>query len=131
MEVMTWELQKRYVNTTKRGREEGERNRLFIYSFQAGHELKGLGALISCNIPNLHFPLVCVINYKYSLLLTTFLYQLSSLTNFFIRGYRALVSSHAPISPQSLVFGSDDAVRTRTKKKKKKKKIKDTSSNDI
>eukprot|EP00026_Physarum_polycephalum_P000649 Phypoly_transcript_00650.p1 GENE.Phypoly_transcript_00650~~Phypoly_transcript_00650.p1 ORF type:complete len:1327 (+),score=210.69 Phypoly_transcript_00650:37-4017(+) len=53
----------------------------------AGHELKGLSALISCNIPNLHFPLVCVINYK---------------------GYRALVFTRVPIHDSSLVYGSAD-----------------------
>lgn len=51
------------AKTVSRGKMQNDIN--FI---QAGHELKGISALISCNIPNLHFPLVCVINYKYVVL---------------------------------------------------------------
>jgi len=57
----------------------------------AGHELKGVSAILSCNIPNLHVPLMCAITLK---------------------GYRAVAMTMLPIDDQTLVFGSDNAAGT-------------------
>ncbi|KAL6041995.1 Histidine kinase A [Balamuthia mandrillaris] len=57
----------------------------------AGHELKSLNSLISCNVPNLHFPLMVLINY---------------------RGHRCIVMSKLPIGGHTLRYGSSDAGQT-------------------
>eukprot|EP01133_Synstelium_polycarpum_P011483 gene11483-13388_t len=57
----------------------------------AGHELKSINALVSCGVPNLHFPLMCLINY---------------------RGFRLIVISELPINSKTLVFGSSNAGET-------------------
>ncbi|EGG24954.1 hypothetical protein DFA_03199 [Cavenderia fasciculata] len=57
----------------------------------AGHELKSINALVSCGVPNLHFPLMCLLNY---------------------RGFRLIVISELPISSKTLVFGSSNAGET-------------------
>ncbi|EFA79915.1 hypothetical protein PPL_06735 [Heterostelium album PN500] len=57
----------------------------------AGHELKSINALVSCGVPNLHFPLMCLLNY---------------------RGFRLIVISELPINSNTLVFGSSNAGET-------------------
>eukprot|EP01114_Cavostelium_apophysatum_P016039 TRINITY_DN4498_c0_g1_i2.p1 TRINITY_DN4498_c0_g1~~TRINITY_DN4498_c0_g1_i2.p1 ORF type:complete len:936 (+),score=227.54 TRINITY_DN4498_c0_g1_i2:85-2892(+) len=57
----------------------------------AGHELKSLNELISCHIPKLHFPLMCLINYL---------------------GWRVMCISVLPINNETLVYGSEDGGRT-------------------
>ncbi|GAM22133.1 hypothetical protein SAMD00019534_053080 [Acytostelium subglobosum LB1] len=57
----------------------------------AGHELKSINALVSCGVPNLHFPLMCLVNY---------------------RGFRLIVISELPINAHTLVFGSSNAGET-------------------
>eukprot|EP01088_Endostelium_zonatum_P013026 TRINITY_DN2737_c0_g1_i2.p1 TRINITY_DN2737_c0_g1~~TRINITY_DN2737_c0_g1_i2.p1 ORF type:complete len:1264 (+),score=298.63 TRINITY_DN2737_c0_g1_i2:79-3870(+) len=54
----------------------------------AGHELKSLNSLISCNIANLHFPLMAMIDYL---------------------GYRVVVISKLPVTKNTLRYGSADA----------------------
>jgi Clustered mitochondria len=53
----------------------------------AGHELKSLNALIACNVPNLHFPLMALVD---------------------IFGNRVIAVSKLPISGKTLVYGSAD-----------------------
>eukprot|EP01132_Coremiostelium_polycephalum_P005399 gene5399-6734_t len=57
----------------------------------AGHELKSINALVSCGVPNLHFPLMCLLNF---------------------RGFRLIVISELPIASNTLVFGSSNAGHT-------------------
>ncbi|KAF2077296.1 hypothetical protein CYY_001421 [Polysphondylium violaceum] len=54
----------------------------------AGHELKSINSLVSCAVPNLHFPLMCILNF---------------------RGFRLSVISELPISSNTIVFGSSNA----------------------
>jgi hypothetical protein len=38
----------------------------FSNRMQAGHQLKGLGAVVSClKVSGLHVPLMCIVDYKY------------------------------------------------------------------
>lgn len=57
----------------------------------AAHELKGLKAYINCDIQNLHFPLLALIDYK---------------------GWRVIASSILPIDNTTLIYGSEDGGRT-------------------
>ena len=58
----------------------------------ASHELIGLDAYFTHGLSkNVHFPLLCVIDY---------------------RGYRLLASSQLPISGKTLVYGSGNAGKT-------------------
>jgi hypothetical protein len=56
-----------------------------------GRELVALNAMFSCNIPELHFPLMAAIDY---------------------RGYRLLAISLLPVKRDTLEYGSDDAGTT-------------------
>ena len=56
-----------------------------------GHELKSMQALLSCNIPTIHFPLMMICEY---------------------RGHKVMVVSKLPISSETLVWGSADGGRT-------------------
>lgn len=55
------------------------------------HELKSLNALIACNIPNLHFPLMACLS---------------------CYGHCVVVVSKLPLSKKTLVYGSDDVAKT-------------------
>lgn len=55
------------------------------------HELKSLNALIACNIPNLHFPLMACIS---------------------CYGHCVVVVSKLPLSKKTLCYGSDDIAKT-------------------
>ena len=57
----------------------------------ANHELKSLDNLLNCNVNNLHYPLLAIIDY---------------------RGYRLIAISVLPVSSKTLCFGSSDAGRT-------------------
>jgi hypothetical protein len=57
----------------------------------AGHELKGLSAIIGCRIDHLHVPLMCVVNYL---------------------GFQLVAQTILPISRRTLIFGSSDGGRT-------------------
>eukprot|EP00698_Gefionella_okellyi_P003690 TRINITY_DN1344_c0_g1_i3.p1 TRINITY_DN1344_c0_g1~~TRINITY_DN1344_c0_g1_i3.p1 ORF type:complete len:2301 (-),score=577.72 TRINITY_DN1344_c0_g1_i3:230-6262(-) len=57
----------------------------------ANHERKGLQALLACHMPNLHFPLVTVVDYL---------------------GHRLFVQTELPITHETLIYGSDDSGQT-------------------
>eukprot|EP01127_Copromyxa_protea_P018085 TRINITY_DN5615_c0_g1_i5.p1 TRINITY_DN5615_c0_g1~~TRINITY_DN5615_c0_g1_i5.p1 ORF type:complete len:1747 (+),score=336.92 TRINITY_DN5615_c0_g1_i5:29-5269(+) len=54
----------------------------------AGHELRGLMCYYNCHIPQLHLPLMCLVDY---------------------RGFRLVAMSLLPINKNTLIYGSDDA----------------------
>jgi len=57
----------------------------------AGHELRGLMCYYNCHIPELHLPLMCLVDY---------------------RGFRLVAMSHLPISRKTLIYGSSNAGKT-------------------
>jgi hypothetical protein len=57
----------------------------------AGHELKSLISYVNCEVKDLHFPLMALVDY---------------------RGYRILAMSVLPINKQSIRYGTDDAGAT-------------------
>lgn len=69
----------------------------------AGHELKSLNSLISCNVRSLHFPLMALANYL---------------------GYRVIVISKLPIGSATLKYGSADGGFTIASDKGFSKKMK-------
>ena len=57
----------------------------------AGHELKGLMSVFSCQVPGISCPLMCLLDY---------------------RGFRLIAMSILPITKETIVYGSNDCGRT-------------------